>query len=94
MPQRKILCVSVPLCEQTLPRRHEKSRNDCPRFERAIAGGPVFLQGKKKGRQRPTLAWAGPTLPSAMEPLTAVFGMGTGMTTPLWPPAESRRVGD
>ena len=48
----------------------------------------------KKSRRRPTLAWAGPTLPSAMEPLTAVFGMGTGMTTPLWPPAKSRRVGD
>ena len=44
--------------------------------------------GHEKSRRRPTLAWAGPTLPSAMEPLTSVFGMGTGMTTPLWPPAK------
>ena len=42
----------------------------------------------KKSRQRPTLARASPALPSAMEPLTSVFGMGTGMTTPLWPPAK------
>ena len=46
--------------------------------------------GHEKSRRRPTLAWAGPTLPSAMEPLTSVFGMGTGMTTPLWPPAKGR----
>ena len=45
--------------------------------------------GHEKSRRRPTLAWAGPTLPSAMEPLTSVFGMGTGMTTPLWPPAKN-----
>ena len=24
-----------------------------------------------------------------MEPLTSVFGMGTGVTTPLWPPAKT-----
>ena len=42
----------------------------------------------KKGRRRPTLAWAGPTLPSAMKPLTSVFGMGTGITASLWPPAR------
>ena len=44
----------------------------------------------KKSRQRPTLARASPALPSAMEPLTSVFGMGTGVTTPLWPPAKNR----
>ena len=43
----------------------------------------------KKSRQRPTLARASPALPSAMEPLTSVFGMGTGVTTPLWPPAKT-----
>ena len=42
----------------------------------------------RKGRRRPTLARAGPALPSAMGRLTAVFGMGTGMTAPLWPPAR------
>ena len=45
---------------------------------------------EKKTRRRPTRARAGPALPSAKEPLTSVFGMGTGMTTPLWPPANSR----
>ena len=44
---------------------------------------------KKISRQRPTLARASPALPSAMEPLTSVFGMGTGVTTPLWPPAKT-----
>ena len=44
----------------------------------------------KKSRQRPTLARASPALPSAKEPLTSVFGMGTGVTTPLWPPAKNR----
>ena len=50
--------------------------------------------GAKKSRRRPTLARASPALPSAMEPLTSVFGMGTGVTTPLWPPAKSRSVGN
>ena len=47
----------------------------------------------KKSRQRPTLARASPALPSAMEPLTSVFGMGTGVTAPLWPPAKNRKLG-
>ncbi|MBQ0032134.1 MAG: hypothetical protein KBT68_04955, partial [bacterium] len=38
------------------------------------------LPDNKKSRRRPTLARASPALPSAMEPLTSVFGMGTGMT--------------
>ena len=58
----------------------------------------AFCQGmarrrKKKSRQRPTLARASPALPSAMEPLTSVFGMGTGVTAPLWPPAKNRKLG-
>ena len=47
----------------------------------------------KKSRRRPTLARASPALPSAMEPLTSVFGMGTGVTAPLWPPAKNRKLG-
>ena len=46
---------------------------------------------KKNGRRRPTLARPGDALPSAKGPLTAVFGMGTGISAPLWPPAE--RIG-
>lgn len=33
--------------------------------------------------RRPTLAEAKPRLPSALESLTSVFGMGTGVTSPL-----------
>src|SRR5690606_23692091 len=36
--------------------------------------------------QRPTLAGAKPQLPSALESLTSVFGMGTGVTSPLSSP--------
>src|SRR5699024_12420484 len=36
--------------------------------------------------RRPTLAEAKPQLPSALESLTSVFGMGTGVTSPLLPP--------
>ena len=50
------------------------------------------LRRKQKSRRRPTLARASPALPSAKEPLTSVFGMGTGVTTPLWPPAKSRKL--
>ena len=56
----------------------------------AGAAGPFSFRfrGKKKGRRRPTLARAGPALPSAMGRLTSVFGMGTGMTASPWPPAR------
>ncbi len=33
--------------------------------------------------RRPTLAGAKPQLPLALESLTTVFGMGTGVTSPL-----------
>ena len=41
---------------------------------------------------RPTLTRASPALPSAKEPLTSMFEMGTGVTTPLCPPAKSRKL--
>ena len=47
----------------------------------------------EKSRRRPTLARAGPALPSAMERLTSVFGMGTGMAAPPWSPAKSLELG-
>ena len=55
--------------------------------------GATRPTGKQKSRRRPTLARAGPALPSAMGRLTSVFGMGTGISAPLWPPARSRRAG-
>ena len=81
--------------------QHNKKKPYPPRRSRARRAGVrrsrrffCMPSGHEKSRRRPTLAWAGPTLPSAMEPLTSVFGMGTGMTTPLWPPAKSREVGN
>ena len=44
----------------------------CPRVEKS--GGVLLSQG-------PTSQ-----VPSALEGLTSVFGMGTGVTPPLWPP--------
>ena len=38
---------------------------------------------KKAAWRRPTLAGAKPQLPSALESLTSVFGMGTGVTSLL-----------
>ena len=39
--------------------------------------------------QFPTLAWGGPTLPSALRRFTSEFGMGSGGTTALKPPGKS-----
>ena len=44
---------------------------------------------KKKIRQRPTLPQASPAVPSAMGLFTSVFGMETGVTSPLKPPEKS-----
>ena len=41
---------------------------------RAKSGGVLLSQG------------VSPQVPSALVGLTAVFGMGTGVTPPLWPP--------
>ncbi len=40
-------------------------------------------------RQFPTLTWGDPTLPSALRRFTSEFGMGSGGTTALQPPANS-----
>src|SRR2546430_13902854 len=41
---------------------------------------------QEKFRQRPTLPHGNRAVPSALEGLTAVFGMGTGGTPPIKPP--------
>ena len=41
---------------------------------------------KIDARQRPTLAGEKPQLPSALESLTSVFGMGTGVASLPSPP--------
>ena len=45
-------------------------------------GGDLLSQG------------ASPQVPSARAGLTAVFGMGTGVSPPLWPPETLRSAGD
>ena len=45
-------------------------------------------------RQRPTLPRGDHVVPSALEGLTAVFGMGTGVTPPLLPPEAAHVVRD
>ncbi len=42
--------------------------------------------------QFPTLAWGGPTLPSALRRFTSEFGMGSGGTTALVPPGKFCKV--
>ena len=59
---------------------------------RASRAGGLHIKNEKS-RRRPTLARASPALPSAMEPLTSVFGTGTGVSAPPWPPAKSRQSG-
>ena len=65
------------------------------------AGGVHAARPKKRGprvlrpaapaikpRRRPTLPQARPAVPSAMGPFTSVFGMGTGVASPPWPPGK------
>ena len=67
---------------------HEKRAGTIAGTARNGRGSLFLFREKKKGRRRPTLARAGPALPSAMGRLTSVFGMGTGMTASPWPPAR------
>ncbi len=65
---------------------------------RRQAGTPVLLSKLKKraehrcdappwiSRPRPTLPCGDHAVPSALEGLTAVFGMGTGVSPPPWRP--------
>ena len=46
---------------------------------RRASWGACAPEGEKESRRRPTLARAGPALPSAKRRLTSVFGMGTGI---------------
>src|SRR5208337_5587124 len=45
----------------------------------------------RKNWRQPTLAESIKPLPSARLRLTAVFGMGTGRTTALWPPKKCQK---
>ncbi len=53
----------------------DESPGQMPRaFDEKGSGGDLLSQG------------ATPQVPSAQAGLTSVFGMGTGVTPPLWPP--------
>ena len=54
--------------------------------------GEFLLRLIIKDWRLPTLAEAIQPLPSARLCLTAVFGMGTGRTTALWPPKILKRT--
>ena len=49
----------------------------------------------KKIKKGPAATYSPATnaVPSALEGLTTVFGMGTGMAPPLWPPGQKIRLG-
>src|SRR3954451_22739587 len=61
-----------------MPAREEGKRREPPAHAqgalRAKSGGDLLSQGVY------------PQVPSALAGLTSVFGMGTGVTLPLWPP--------
>ncbi len=74
-----------------------RSRRICPPQESTHrqttdkTKGPVFrlsLSLLFDAWQFPTLAWGGPTLPSALRRFTSEFGMGSGGTTALQPPGK------
>ncbi len=74
-----------------------RSRRICPTL-RALTdkqqikqkpGLSTGLSALFDARQFPTLTWGDPTLPSALRRFTSEFGMGSGGTTALVPPANS-----
>ena len=62
---------------QDIPARKQKSL--------PVQGGVKTNEGKKKARRLPTFP-PREAVSSALESLTSVFGMGTGISSPLWPP--------
>ena len=58
---------------ETRTEKYEKGRRKRLPF-RKKSGGVLLSQGHSS------------QVPSALEGLTSVFGMGTGVTPPLWPP--------
>ena len=85
---RRFFCViCFFLLENWSERRDLNPRPFAPEAN-ALPGCATLRLGKIKSRRRPTLARASPALPSAKGPLTSVFGMGTGIAAPLWPPAK------
>src|SRR2546430_15371634 len=66
--------------------RPVKTRKPDPHHQ----AGPGF---RSKIRRRPTLPHGDRAVPSALEGLTAVFEMGTGVSPPLSPPGTGFRAG-
>src|SRR5664280_2233512 len=74
-----------PLGRRRPPARMPGARDNTPRWARGVVwrnpGGVLLSQG------------ATPQVPSALAGLTAVFGMGTGVSPPPWPPETVRSPG-
>ena len=66
-------------------RRRAKKKSPTHRDD---ASGFVNIPGSDLLSHRPA-----PAVPSAVEGLTSVFGMGTGVTPPLWPPGNLLAAG-
>src|SRR6185436_14658726 len=65
---------------------HSKLQDDSEKEK--SRGLEMNLRLFEKDWRQPTLAESIKPLPSARLRLTAVFGMGTGRTTALWPPKK------
>src|SRR5262245_10452881 len=65
-------------------------RGNLSRLRKAKKPKRTSFRLLRKNWRQPTLAESIKPLPSARLCLTAVFGMGTGRTTALWPPRKQR----
>ena len=61
----------------------------CSRNKKSLTSFEIRLG---KTRQRATLPPANLAVPSPMRLFTSVFGMGTGVTSSLWPPEKQSNV--
>src|SRR4029077_12433811 len=72
---------AAPSCAAAAPQEHVRLLPETwAPGTRCVPGAP------EKIRRRPTLPHGDRAVPSALEGLTAVFGMGTGVSPPLSPP--------
>ena len=69
------------VCYRSAGPKKTKASPDGEAFEDKAPGGDLLLHGKA-------------TLPSAHARFTSEFGMGSGGTTPLWPPGKGLKQRD
>ena len=71
-----------------------RRRRRLPKSERALDGtAPTHMKGlQTKKSPAATYFRASKALSSAQESLTSVFGMGTGIASPPWPPDNNNQI--